>query len=103
MEADRHAAISSAPTYMVNTFLGVRHLEEISDAEKRRLAKASFGVYVVCLTWSVMWQAVVMYRQVEWAWWDAGYVVAVLLIYYDDWVLSRYLYRYYSETKKIQQ
>lgn len=90
-------AIASAPTFMVNTFLGARHLSEISDAEKRRLAKASFGVYAMCLTWSMAWQAIVMYRQVEWRWWDTGYVVAVVLIYYDDWVLSRYLYRYYTK------
>ena len=45
----RHTVIlaaCSAPTYIVNTFLGIRCIDEISKKEKIRLANFSLSIYI---------------------------------------------------------
>ena len=85
-------AAFSAPTYGVNTFLGLRCIDSISPKEKKRLANFALSIYSFFITASFIWQCfaflIVPYK---WAWHSWFYLFAVVMIYYDDYSLSRYL------------
>ena len=88
-------AACSAPTYGVNTFLGVRCIKDVSNKEKVRLAKFALGVYSFFITLSFTWQCYTLLAYpVYYTWSSLPYVVAMTLIYWDDYHLSRYLFEY---------
>lgn len=90
----RHAAIlaaCSAPTYLVNSYLGLRCLREISEKEKKRLAAFALSIYSVFISMSISWNIVLLFLTT----WDITvvlYVATILLVYFDDWKLSMYLW-----------
>ena len=89
----RHSAIlaaCSAPTYLVNTYLGLRCLKEISPKEKKRLAGFALSIYTVFISMSATWNVVLLLFTP----WDVSvvlYMMTILLIYFDDYKLSMYL------------
>jgi len=85
-------AAFSAPTYAVNTYLGVRCLDGISDREKRRLADFALSLYTFFMSLSFGWQIFALYSQSSWTWDVYVYIVALGCIYYDDFHLSTYLW-----------
>ena len=91
----RHTAMlaaCSAPTYGVNAYLGLRCLDEVGEAEKRRLAGFCLSIYSFFVTVSIAWQAVALwYTFPHWNALTPLYLLAIGLIYWDDFFLSRYL------------
>jgi hypothetical protein len=97
-------AAASAPTYGVNAYLAIRCIDEISLSEKKRLANFALSIYSFFLTFSIVYQsfAIVSFTVTSPITWDVYiYIMAVLLIFYDDWSLSRYLYEH-SSCQKIK-
>ena len=89
----RHTATLAAfstPTYCVNTYLGIRCLDDISDKEKKRFADFALTGYTFCILLSFTWQMFVVYQHI-WSWDVYLYLAALFTIYYDDYHLSTYL------------
>lgn len=98
----RHTAILAAlstPTYSVNTYLGIRCLEGISDKEKRRFADFALSKYGFCISLSFVYQITTLCLHQVWSWDLPLYLVALFSIYYDDFHLSTYLWDH-SNCKK---
>mgnify|MGYP004071817127 CR=1 FL=1 len=101
----RHTAILAAcstPTYGVNAYLAIRCIDEISVHEKKRLANVALSIYSFFITLSAIWQMSAMfsfYATIGLHWDAYIYIGAVLLIFYDDWTLSGYLFAQ-SDCKK---
>ena len=97
-------AAASAPTYGVNGYLSLRCIDEIPLTEKKRVANFALSIYSFFLTFSMMYQsfALIAYAYNFVMSWDVYiYIAAVLLIFYDDWSLSMYLYEH-SSCQKIK-
>ena len=80
----------SALTWPVNTHLGLRTL--LNETKEYKLRMLSLCIYLPMVAISFAWQACHAFPFVEW---DESllYIVAILLIFYDDCVLLSFLSR----------
>lgn len=88
----------STLTGVVNIYLGMRHIA--SDSTKDILRKLSVTVYFPCILASCAWQFVnaAPYLSMNWS---ILYFVALAFIFYDDYVLMRFLSRNQSQSSLI--